>query len=223
MVMDTYLITGIARGIGKALAQNALARGHKVIGSTRDGLCDWTDDRLTVLAFDVSDDAAVKRAASQVVGPIDVLINNAGIYGPQNQTLTELGASDLLNVLDVNTVGPFRVLQAFLPRLEQSTHGRVLIVSSQMGRFSRESNGVSAYRASKAGVNKLVQSFAHELRPKNISIIACHPGWVRTDMGGQGADIDAEDSAKGLIDLAETLKIEGTGRFMDWTGERQDW
>jgi NAD(P)-dependent dehydrogenase (short-subunit alcohol dehydrogenase family) len=222
--MDTYLITGIARGIGKALAQIALARGHKVIGSKRDGLCDFSHERLTVLAFDVTDDAAIERAANQVIGPIDVLIHNAGIYGPKNQKLTELSAPDLLNVLDVNTVGPFRVLKAFLPHLKQSAHGRVLMVSSEMGRFSRESKGgAGAYRASKAGVNKLVQTYAGELRPDNIAIIACHPGWVRTDMGGNGADIDAADSAKGLIDLAESLKIEGTGCFVDWTGERRDW
>jgi NAD(P)-dependent dehydrogenase (short-subunit alcohol dehydrogenase family) len=221
--MDTYLITGIGRGIGRAMAQDALARGHKVIGSTRDGQCDWSHERLSVLAFDVVDDASVKRAAASIDVTIDVLINNAGVFGPRNQNLADLPASEMLTVMDVNIVGPFRVLQAFLPHLEKSTKGRVLVISSGMGRFSGNSVGAGAYRASKAGVNKLVQTYAHELSPKNIAIIACHPGWVRTDMGGAGADIEASDSAKGLIDLAQNLTLAGTGCFMDWTGDRQDW
>jgi NAD(P)-dependent dehydrogenase (short-subunit alcohol dehydrogenase family) len=221
--MDTYLITGIARGIGRAMAEDALARGHKVVGSTRDGTCDWGHERLSLLAFDVTDGAAVKAAAASYTGSIDVLINNAGIVGPRNQSLAKLDPVEMLKVMDVNIVGPFRVLQAFLPHLEQSKAGRVLVISSMMGRFSLDSEHVAAYRASKAGVNKLVQTYAYELSPKNIAIIACHPGWVRTDMGGEGADIDASDSAKGLIDLAEGLTLAGTGCFMDWTGQRQDW
>lgn len=221
--MDTYLITGIARGIGKAMAQDALARGHKVVGSTRDGTCDWSHENLSVLAFDVTDDASVKAAAAGYTGTVDVLINNSGVFGPRNQNLADLDPAEMLKAMDVNIVGPFRVLQAFLPHLEKSKAGRVLVISSMMGRFSLASQGAAAYRASKAGANKLVQTFAHELRPKNIAIIACHPGWVRTDMGGEGADIDAADSAKGLIDLAQNLTLEGTGCFMDWTGQRQDW
>jgi NAD(P)-dependent dehydrogenase (short-subunit alcohol dehydrogenase family) len=221
--MDTYLITGIGRGIGRAMAEDALARGHAVVGSTRDGQCSWRHERLTILAFDVTDDASVRAAAVAYQGPVDVLINNSGVFGPRKQNLTELAPADMLNAMDVNIVGPFRVLQAFLPHLEKSKNARVLVISSMMGRFSLSSVGAPAYRASKAGVNKLVQTLANELSPKNISIIACHPGWVRTDMGGSGAEIDAVDSAKGLINLAENLKLEGTGCFMDWTGERQDW
>jgi NAD(P)-dependent dehydrogenase (short-subunit alcohol dehydrogenase family) len=129
----------------------------------------------------------------------------------------------MLKAMDVNVVGPFRVLQAFLPHLEKAKNGRVLVISSMMGRFSSGSVGAAAYRASKAGVNKLVQSYSNELSPRSISIIACHPGWVRTDMGGSGAEIDASESAQCLINLAENLTLEGTGQFMDWTGVRQDW
>jgi NAD(P)-dependent dehydrogenase (short-subunit alcohol dehydrogenase family) len=221
--MDTYLITGIGRGIGRAMAEDALARGHNVVGSTRDGQCGWSHERLTVLAFDVTDDASVHAAAATYQGPVDVLINNSGVFGPRNQSLTDLAPADMLNAMDVNMVGPFRILQAFLPHLEKSKNARVLVISSMMGRFSSGSVGASTYRASKAGVNKLVQTLAEELKPRNIAIIACHPGWVRTDMGGAGAEIDASDSAKGLINLAEGLKLAGTGCFMDWTGERQDW
>jgi NAD(P)-dependent dehydrogenase (short-subunit alcohol dehydrogenase family) len=221
--MDTYLITGVGRGIGRAMAEDALARGHKVIGSTRDGSCGWSHERLSLLAFDVTDDASVAAAAASYSGPVDVLINNSGVFGPRNQNLAELAPAEMLKVMDVNIVGPFRVLQAFLPHLSQSKAGRVLVISSMMGRFSLASQGAPAYRASKAGANKLVQTFAHELSAKGIAIIACHPGWVRTDMGGSGAEIDAKDSAKGLIDLAEGLTLEGTGCFMDWTGQRQDW
>jgi NAD(P)-dependent dehydrogenase (short-subunit alcohol dehydrogenase family) len=221
--MATYLITGVGRGIGRAMAQDALARGHVVIGSTRDGQCSWGHERLTILAFDVTDDASVQAAAKAYDGPVDVLINNSGVFGPRNQNLADLSPADMLEVMDVNVVGPFRVLQAFLPHLEKSTHARVLVISSMMGRFSSGSVGAAAYRTSKAGVNKLVQSFANELTPRAIAIIACHPGWVRTDMGGAGAEIEASESAKGLIDLAENLTLEGTGQFMDWTGARQDW
>jgi NAD(P)-dependent dehydrogenase (short-subunit alcohol dehydrogenase family) len=221
--MATYLITGVGRGIGRAMAEDALARGHTVVGSTRDGQCSWAHDRLAILAFNVTDDASVQAAARSYDGTIDVLINNSGVFGPRNQNLVELSPADMLEVMDVNVVGPFRVLQAFLPHLEKSTHAKVLIISSGMGRFSGNSLGAAAYRASKAGVNKLVQSYANELTPRAIAIIACHPGWVRTDMGGAGAEIEASESAKGLIDLAENLTLEGTGQFMDWTGARQDW
>jgi NAD(P)-dependent dehydrogenase (short-subunit alcohol dehydrogenase family) len=221
--LETYLITGIGRGIGKAMAQDALARGHKVIGSTRDGTCDWNHENLSLLAFDVTDDASIAAAAKSFEGVVDVLINNSGVFGPRNQNLAELAPSDMLTAMDVNIVGPFRVLQAFLPHLERAKAGRVLVISSMMGRFSRDSQGAAAYRASKAGANMLVKSYAHELMPRGISIIACHPGWVRTDMGGDGAELDAADSARGLIDLAQNLMLEGTGAFMDWTGQRQDW
>jgi NAD(P)-dependent dehydrogenase (short-subunit alcohol dehydrogenase family) len=221
--METYLITGIGRGIGKAMAEDALARGHKVIGSTRDGTCGWSHENLSLMAFDVTDDASVAAAAKSYDGVVDVLINNSGVFGPRNQNLAELAPAEMLKAMDVNIVGPFRVLQAFLPHLERAKNGRVLVISSMMGRFSLPSQGAAAYRASKSGANKLVQTYAHELKPRGISIIACHPGWVRTDMGGEGADIDAADSAKGLIDLAQNLTLDGSGKFMDWTGQRQDW
>jgi NAD(P)-dependent dehydrogenase (short-subunit alcohol dehydrogenase family) len=221
--MDVYLITGIGRGVGRAMAEDALARGHKVFGSTRDGQCDWSHERLSVLAFDVTDDAAIARAAASLHGAIDVLINNAGVFGPRKQGLADLTGPDMLDVMDVNVVGPMRVLKAFLPHLEQSKNARVLNISSMMGRFSLSSVGAPAYRASKAAVNKLVQTYASELEPKSIAIIACHPGWVRTDMGGTGADIDAHESAKGLIDIAESLTLAGSGCFMDWNGVRQAW
>lgn len=221
--MDTYLITGVARGIGRAMAEDALARGHKVIGSTRNGTCCWSHERLSILGFDVTDTASIRAAAASYHGVVDVLINNSGVFGPRNQNLSVLDPDAMLVAMDVNIVGPFRVLQAFLPHIEQSTNGRVLVISSMMGRFSLPSVGAGAYRASKAGANKLVQTYAEELKPKKIAIIACHPGWVRTDMGGEGAEIDAVDSAKGLIDLAENLTLSSTGQFMDWTGQCQDW
>ena len=221
--MATYLVTGVNRGIGCALAEGLLARGHAVIGTTRDGKAPFDHPDFRVLAFDIRDTASVCTAAQAVSEPIDVLIQNAGVFGPRPQELAGLAPDDFLEVLNVNVVGPWRVLQAFLPNLKRSSRGRVLMISSGMGRFSGSSQGAPAYRASKAALNKLVQTFAHDLKRDGISIVACHPGWVRTDMGGEGAEIDAKVSADGLISLSENLHLSGTGRFMDWTGHTQDW
>ena len=221
--MATYLVTGVNRGIGRALVEGLLARGHKVIGTTRDGQAPLHTPNFHLVACDITDTESVRKAAEAISEPIDVLIQNAGVFGPRPQELADLAPDDFLHVLNANVVGPWRVLQAFLPHLRRSSRGRVLMISSAMGRFSGASQGAPAYRASKSALNKLVQTFAHDLKRDSISIIACHPGWVRTDMGGEGAEIDAKDSAEGLIQLAEDLHLSGSGRFMDWTGHTQDW
>jgi NAD(P)-dependent dehydrogenase (short-subunit alcohol dehydrogenase family) len=221
--MATYLVTGVNRGIGRALVEGLLARGHKVIGTTRDGQAPFSHPDFRVLACEITDTASVRAAAQSLAEPIDVLIQNAGVFGPRPQELADLAPDDFLDVLNANVVGPWRVVQAFLPHVQRAGQGRVLMISSGMGRFSGSSQGAPAYRASKAALNKLVQTFAHDLKRDGISIVACHPGWVRTDMGGEGAEIDAKVSADGLISLSENLHLSGTGRFMDWTGHMQDW
>ncbi|MFN9007962.1 MAG: SDR family oxidoreductase [Hyphomonadaceae bacterium] len=221
--MATYLVTGVNRGIGLALVEGLLARGHAVIGTTRNGDAPFEHPNFRVLACDIGDTASVRAAAQALSEPIDVLIQNAGVFGPRRQELADLSPDDFLDVLNANVVGPWRVLQAFLPNLKLSSQARVLMISSGMGRFSGASQGAPAYRASKAALNKLVQTFAHDLKSDGIAIVACHPGWVRTDMGGAGAEIDPKASADGLIQLAENLQLSGTGRFMDWTGHTQDW
>lgn len=221
--MATYLVTGVNRGIGLALVEGLLARGHAVIGTTRNGDAPFEHPNFRVLACDIGETSSVRAVAQALSEPIDVLIQNAGVFGPRRQELADLLPDDFLDVLNANVVGPWRVLQAFLPNLKRSNQARVLMISSGMGRFSGASQGAPAYRASKAALNKLVQTFSHDLKSDGIAIIACHPGWVRTDMGGAGAEIDPKASADGLIQLAENLQLSGTGRFMDWTGHTQDW
>eukprot|EP01031_Cornospumella_fuschlensis_P008267 gene8267-10197_t len=184
--MATYLVTGVNRGIGLALVEGLLARGHAVIGTTRNGEAPFEHPNFRVLACDIGDTASVRAAAQALPEPIDVLIQNAGVFGPRRQELADLAPDVFLEVLNANVVGPWRVLQAFLPNLKRSSPARVLMITSGIGRFSGASQGAPAYRASKAALNKLVQTFSHDLKRDGIAIVACHPGWVRTDMGGAG-------------------------------------
>jgi NAD(P)-dependent dehydrogenase (short-subunit alcohol dehydrogenase family) len=221
--MQTWLVTGAARGIGAALCAEALARGHRVVAVVRGEAEPAAHANLSVIRFDATDTAATRAAAAALDGPVDVLIANAGVYGGRDQSLVGLDPDDVLHTLDVNVAGPLRTLQAFLPHLKKAAKPRALMISSGMGRFSGGSAGSVGYRASKAALNKVVQTLHLELGPQGVALVACHPGWVRTDMGGSGADIPAQESAKGLCDLAESLDVAGAGAFYDWTGARQDW
>ncbi len=225
--MTTILITGVSRGIGRAMAQEALACGHEVIGTARsDG--DFGDlkgrDGFTPLVLDVTNRDGLARAAGALGRPVDILINNAGIMGPKGSALSLDDMDGFLQTLQVNAFGPLMVTQAFLPALRKSERGRVLIVSSQMGSMHYAKTDNIAYRSSKTAVNKIGQALATELRDDGIAVANLHPGWVRTDMGGSSADISPEESAKGILDLAEALTIDKTGRFWNWDGsERDSW
>ncbi|HEY8380728.1 MAG TPA: SDR family oxidoreductase [Microvirga sp.] len=224
--MRTILVTGIGRGLGLELARQFLRRGEQVIGTVRDAKAADAAERalgagrqLQILQLDVRDEHAIQAAAAQVDRSVDVLINNAGVIGPQRQSTLDMDFEGFLETLDVNVLGPLRITQAFLPHLRRSTNPKVVTISSRMGSLSYAKSDRIAYRASKAAVNKVVQGLATDLAAEGIVVVSVHPEWVRTDMGGADADISSDTSAAGMITLIDRLQASDTGRFFDYRGE----
>lgn len=221
--MATIVITGANRGIGLELARQYAAEGHDVIRCMRGA--DKADPLVgTAMALDVTDGQSVaKFAAALGDRPIDLLINNAGISGPAQQSSTEMDFDGFQSVIEANVFGPLRVTQALLPNLRKAVGARIAVVSSRMGSFASPQSGHVAYRASKAAVNKLFQCLASDLAGERIAVTSLHPGWVRTDMGGAGADIDVQTSAAGIRKVLDDLDMSRTGRFYAYDGEELAW
>lgn len=215
--MMRMLVTGANRGIGREIAVQGVARGWQVWALIRGG---ETPEGATPLYADVTDAAALVKAAARIPA-LDVLINNAGISGPTAGRAPDLPGETLLEVLQVNTVAPLLVAQAFLPALRASGGGSILNISSQMGAMDYRKSDQPAYRTSKAALNKLMQCLATDLEPVGIPVVLIDPGWVRTDMGGPNALLDAAEVAKGILDTATGLTIARTGRFITWTGKER--
>jgi NAD(P)-dependent dehydrogenase (short-subunit alcohol dehydrogenase family) len=228
--MTTWLITGANRGIGLAMAAALITRKDRVIAAVRDPfkvpdlLKTAPRETCVIIGMDVADQRSVDRAAAAIKEPVDVLLNNAGVNPPGRQGAAEADLSVFADVLQVNTVAPLRVAQAFLPHLRQAKTPRILTVSSQMGALTtKSSSGAMAYRTSKAAVNKVMQCLATDLKGDGITVAVAHPGWVRTDMGGNAADIAPQESAEGLIALCDGLTIAKTGQFFRWDGSVHPW
>ena len=229
--MAVVLITGANRGIGLALVKAYAGRRDKVIATVR-----ATSDRdeldeavkaapkwIEVIEMDVADPAEIGRARRRLEAePIDVLINNAGIGGPERQSATDMDFDGLIDTLNVNTIAPLRVANAFLPNVK-AAKGKIITLSSQMGQVQSASSDSLAYRVSKAAVNKLMRGLATELKPMGIPVLIVHPGWVKTDMGGDSAQLTPEQSAAQLQKLIDKLDLASTGKFLAWNGKELAW
>lgn len=212
--MTRFLVTGVNRGIGAALASEARALGHEVIGTTRDG-------RDGTIALELSKPDTI-AAQLKDVPPFDVLINNAGILGADPQSPLDIDADNFAQVLAVNSIAPLMVAQAVLPRLRESKAGKILTISSQMSWMGYRKSNLIGYRASKAAVNKAMQGLASALEADNIPVALIDPGWVRTDMGGAEADESPMDVAKGVLAISENLSLKDTGKFFRFSGEERE-
>ena len=228
MVMTmTMLITGAARGIGRALADIAARDGIAVVSLVRTRpAIDLPGEVFD--GIDITDGDALARAAAALSGrPIDLLVNNAGIIGPARQSTLDMDFEGFRQTLEVNALAPLRVAQTFLPNLraarDRNGIARILTVTSAMGRMSYAKSDQIAYRASKAAVNKIMQGLATDLAPEAIAVRLIHPGWVRTDMGGSDADISVEESAAGIHARAWAFDMTQTGSFIDYRGETIPW
>lgn len=226
--MATVFITGASRGIGQQLATLYLERGDTVYATARqlddlDPLISRFGAKVMPVPLDVADGAAVDALAHVVDGPLDLLINNAGVIGPKGGNALTMDFPAFARTLQVNTLAPLRVVHALLPALRRSPVAKIVTISSQMGIMAHQQSNRIAYRASKAAVNKVMQGLATDLEPEGIAVMMMHPGWVRSDMGGQGADISVEESATGLVKVIDDLSLQTTGSFKAWDGQTLPW
>lgn len=218
------LITGAGRGIGLELARQLAARGHRVVGTARDarGLDTLRAAGLTAETLDVQSDASVAALAERRAdAPLDVLVNNAGVGAWTSLDATT--SAELMQLFDVNAVGPLRVSRALLGPLRRC-RGRMFHLTSKMGSIGDGPSGGSyAYRMSKAALNMASANLAADLRGAGVASIVVHPGWVQTDMGGRGAPLGVEACAAALVTLVETRGLESTGQFLNYDGRPIPW
>jgi NAD(P)-dependent dehydrogenase (short-subunit alcohol dehydrogenase family) len=231
--MTAVLITGANRGLGFEFASQYAAAGWHVIAACRDPaaasglrrLGEEAGERLTVVPMDVTSAQSVQRAAEQFKDrAVDLLVNNAGVAGPRGQTAGNVDFEAWAHVLDVNTMGPVRVLQAFIEHLARSERRLAVTITSGMSSIADNKTGGSIpYRSSKAGVNMAMRSAAIDLAPRGIVCAVLSPGWVRTDMGGPGAALPVADSVMAMRRVIEKLGPGDSGKFYNYDGREFPW
>ena len=231
--MSSVLITGANRGLGLEFANEYATDGWHVFATCRrpaeaDQLKDLTrkaGHRVSVLAMDVIDIESIRNVARELKdAAIDVLINNAGIGGPHGQTTGNVDYEAWAHVLDVNTIGPLRVLEAFTEQLARSERKLVVTITSGMASIADNTSGGSIpYRSSKAAVNMVMRSAAIELAPRGITCVLLSPGWVKTDMGGPAARLTPHQSVGAMRRLIAKMGPQDSGKFLHYDGREFPW
>ena len=216
--MPTVLITGANRGIGLEFARQYSEAGWDVIATARHSSAEIDALGATVKPLDLSDPHAVAEFA--VDGPLDLFIANAGTSHPK-ETQGADNARAWQAMLMVNAIAPFQLGHALLPHIARG--GKMVAISSGLGSIGDNRGRWIPYRTSKAALNMAWTSLAHEAYPLGIACILLSPGWVKTDMGGAGAEISAQESVRDMRALIEGLAIEDSGRFLRRDGSPLPW
>lgn len=225
-IQSTVLITGAMRGLGRVMAQQYAAAGRRVIACGR-AMTPAAEDGIVPETLDVADPASILDLARRLDGmPIDVLINNAGIRGDTGG-LQSLEPDDFLEVMRINTLGPLLVTRALLPNLLSGKRKIVANISSRAGSIAEgtldDDDGDYAYRCSKASLNMATVKLAQDLRADGITVVSLHPGWVKTDMGGDDAVVPVADSATGLRRIIDGATLADSAGFRAFDGQAVSW
>ena len=232
MSNSTILITGANRGIGLELTRQFSEAGWRVLACCRNpedagDLNKLAAEYPTVEMFqlDVTNYDQLAGLSSQLKNrAIDILLSNAGIYGPRGASFGEVDAAAWRQVFEVNTIAPLMLAQAFIEQVAISRQKLVAVISSKMGSIADNGSGGSyIYRTSKTALNQVVKSIAKDVEGRGISAISLHPGWVRTEMGGPNGEIDVNESAAGLKKVLTGTTLRQSGHFFEFDGSEIPW
>ena len=228
--MGIVFITGANRGLGLEFVKEFTEKKYEVIATCRDlksssDLSALAKSNLTIQLhqLDVSNTKNIQELANKLQDkPIDVLINNAGIY--RSGIFNSVNKDSWVESFITNTIGPYEVIEHFLPNILKGRERKVVSITSKMGSIDDNTSGGSyIYRSSKTALNSMMRSLTHDLKSHNIATMTLHPGWVRTDMGGPGGWIDVKESVSGMIDQISNLSLQNTGQYIDYAGKIIKW
>ena len=228
------LVTGANRGLGLEFTRQLLARRCHVVAACRqpgkavalNTLAGEYPGRLHVLPLDVADARSRAELARELPlvtdeEPLHLLVNNAGVLRG-GERFGQVSAEDLDASFHTNAAGPFLLVQTLAGQL--ADHGTVANISSEIGSIAlRQEFRTPSYAIGKAAQNMSTSLLSQALAPRDIKVVALHPGWVRTDMGGAQADISVQESVAALLQVIDRLKPEDSGSFLDWQGQPLPW
>lgn len=216
--MPTVLVTGANRGLGLEFVRQYREAGWEVIATARQPSPELDALAVDVRRLDMTDLAAV--SSLRAGRPLDLLVANAGTYGPRDAEAAE-GASEWLDTFAVNTVAPYLLAKALVPEVRQAG-GKLVAISTRMGSLGdNTSGGFLAYRSSKAALNMAWRTLA--LANPDLVCAMLHPGWVQTRMGGQNAPVTPQESIAGMRRVIDGLSRQDSGEFLDYQGQRVPW
>ncbi|WP_122033150.1 SDR family oxidoreductase [Aliivibrio sp. EL58] len=230
--MKHVFITGANRGIGLSLVAYYLQQGAKVSATYRDEssateLFTLTKqyDTLSLYQLELTDYNAILKLSQQISeSKIDLLINNAGYYGPKGYGFGNCDVTEWKKVFEINAIAPQKLVEALYPNLQLSNDKTIVCISSKVGSMTENTSGGGyLYRSSKAALNSVVKSLSNDLKPEGFTVIAIHPGWVQTEMGGPNALISTEESVAELTKVIAQLSIDNSGQFLNFDGTELPW
>lgn len=232
--MTTTLITGANRGIGLEFVRQYAQDGWQVIACCRqpnkadhlNRISDQFPGHISIFALDVADHQQIEQLSRSLASkPIDLLINNAGVYPPSdNGGFGNIDYAAWAKTFQINTMAPLKMTEAFINQISNSKLKLIATITSKMGSIDDNQRGGSyIYRSSKTAVNMVGKSLAIDLKPRGITSVLLHPGWVKTDMGGQDALITAEQSVSGMRNILNRLTVADSGKFLAYDGQSIPW
>jgi NAD(P)-dependent dehydrogenase (short-subunit alcohol dehydrogenase family) len=226
------LVTGANRGLGLEFVKQYAEEGATIFACCRNPgaskallrISDEAGGKVSLHGLDVTDDKEVAKFAESFGDePIDLLINNAGIYGPEKQSAAHMDFDGWARTFAVNTLAPLRVAQAFHRNLKKGKAKKLVTITSGMGSTTAHTGDYFAYRSSKAAVNNVMHGLALAWKADGIIVTLIHPGWVKTDMGGKNAALEPHESIEGMRKVIAKLGPADSGKFLDYSGKELPW
>ena len=230
--MANILVTGANRGIGIEFVGQYLNEGNEVIATYRNenssmDLIKMGNERsnLKLLQLDVSSNKSLNSFAENLGdSPIDIFINNAGVYGPRNSSFGNVDEENWIPAIKINAIAPILLTQLIIKNIRSGADKKLIFVTSKMGSIDdNKGGGAYVYRSSKTALNAVVKSLSVDLENEGIVVALIHPGWVKTDMGGPNALIDKDTSVRGMTEVISNLDISSTGNFYNYDGSIIPW
>ncbi|NNJ17661.1 SDR family oxidoreductase [Pseudomonas putida CSV86] len=227
MTVKTALIIGASRGLGLGLVERLSEDGWQVIATVRDianATALKTLANVQVRTLEMNSSEQLDALAQQLAGQtFDLLFINAGVKGPDNQNAEAVQLAEIGELFMTNSVAPIRVAQRFAGQLRQDG-GVIAFMSSVLGSIAiPDAPELALYKASKAALNSMINSFVVRLGDTRLSVLAMHPGWVKTDMGGDGADIDIATSTRGMLEQVKAHSGKPGVHYVNYRGEALTW